>query len=431
MTPVLSVAPTGRSRIAMLSVHTCPLAALGGKETGGMNVYVREVARALGRLGFEIDVFTRSQDPAIPEVVRLGPGARVIHVSAGPARPIARAAVADHLEAFAERMEAFRTRERVRYDLVHSHYWLSGLAGLDLARRWNVPLVHMFHTLGAIKNAVARGSNDTEPEERLAAEIRIAKEADRIVASNLVERADLAWHLGADPGRVAVIPCGVDVELFRPRPTAPARARLGLDAEHVLLFVGRLTPIKGLETLLRALSVLRADGLSAARLRLLVVGGTKGEEAGSGHLRRLAHDLGIGDWVDFRGPQPQGVLTDYYGAADVCLIPSRYESFGMVALEAMASGVPVVASRAGGLAVTVQDGATGRLVAEGDVSALAQAVAGLLADEPARHALGVRAVEWARRFAWPSVGRSLADLYAEMLPALESAVGAAGCRSVL
>jgi D-inositol-3-phosphate glycosyltransferase len=415
----------------MLSVHTCPLAALGGKETGGMNVYVREVARALGHLGFEIDVFTRSQDPAIPEVVRLGPGARVIHVSAGPARPIARAAVADHLEEFAERMEAFRTRERVRYDLVHSHYWLSGLAGLDLARRWDVPLVHMFHTLGAIKNAVARGSNDTEPEERLAAEIRIAKEADRIVASNLVERADLAWHLGADPGRVAVIPCGVDVELFRPRPTAPARARLGLDAEHVLLFVGRLTPIKGLETLLRALSVLRADGLSAARLRLLVVGGTKGEEAGSGHLRRLAHDLGIGDWVDFRGPQPQGVLTDYYGAADVCLIPSRYESFGMVALEAMASGVPVIASRAGGLAVTVQDSVTGRLVPEGDVSALAQAVAGLLADDPARHALGVRAVEWARRFAWPSVGRSLADLYAEMRPALESAVGAARCRSVL
>jgi D-inositol-3-phosphate glycosyltransferase len=431
MTPVLSVAPTGRSRIAMLSVHTCPLAALGGKETGGMNVYVREVARALGRLGFEIDVFTRSQDPAIPEVVRLGPGARVIHVSAGPARPIARAAVADHLEEFAERIETFRIRERVRYDLVHSHYWLSGLAGLDLAGRWGVPLIHMFHTLGAIKNAVARGSNDTEPEERLAAEIRIAKEADRIVASNLVERADLAWHLGANPARVAVIPCGVDVELFRPRPTAPARARLGLDAEHVLLFVGRLTPIKGLETLLRALSVLRADGLSAARLTLLVVGGTKGEEAGSGHLRRLAQELGVGDWVDFRGPQPQGVLTDYYGAADICLIPSRYESFGMVALEAMASGVPVIASRAGGLAVTVQDGVTGRLVPEGAVSALAQAVAGLLADEPARHALGLRAVEWARRFAWPSVGRSLADLYAERLPALESAVGAAGCRSVL
>jgi D-inositol-3-phosphate glycosyltransferase len=425
------VVPFARSRIAMLSVHTCPLAALGGKETGGMNVYVREVARALGRLGFEVDVFTRSQDPAIPEVVRLGPGARVVHVAAGPARPIARAAVAGHLGEFAGGVEAFRLREGVRYDLVHSHYWLSGLAGLDLARRWDAPLAHMFHTLGAIKNAVARGSNDTEPAERLAAEIRIAKEADRLVASTLVERADLAWHLGADPARVTVIPCGVDVELFRPRPAAPARARLGLDAEHVLLFVGRLTPIKGLETLLRALAVLRSDGFATARLRLLVVGGTKGDEAGSGHLRRLAHDCGIADWVDFRGPQPQPVLTDYYAAADLCLIPSRYESFGMVALEAMASGVPVVASRAGGLAVTVQDGVTGRLVPEGDVGALARTVAGLLADEPTRRGLGVRAVEWARRFAWPSVGRSLADLYAELLPALEGAVGAAGCRSVL
>jgi D-inositol-3-phosphate glycosyltransferase len=419
------------SRLAVLSVHTCPLAALGGKETGGMNVYVREVARALGRLGLDIDVFTRSQDPAIPEVVALGPGARVVHVPAGPARPIARAAVAGHLDAFADGVEAFRKRAGVRYDLVHSHYWLSGLAGLRLAPRWDVPLIHMFHTLGAIKNAVARGSGDTEPAERLDAEIRIAATADRIVASNLVERADLAWHLGADPSRVAVIPCGVDVELFRPRPAGPARARLGLDAEHVLLFVGRLTPIKGLETLLRALAVLRCDGLAAARLTLLVVGGTKDDEAGSGHLRRLAEELGIAGWVDFRGPQPQDALPDYYAAADLCLMPSRYESFGMVALEAMASGVPVIASRAGGLAVTVQDGTTGRLVPEGDVGALARAVVGLLADEPGRRALGTRAVDWARRYALPAIGRSIAELCAELLPARVSAVGAAGCRFVL
>ena len=195
-----------------------------------MNVYVREVARALGGLGFEIDVFTRSQDPGIPEVVGLGPRARVVHVPAGPARPVARAAVAEHLDAFADGVEAFRTRERVRYDLVHSHYWLSGLAGLDLARRWDVPLVHMFHTLGAIKNAVARGSDDVEPEERLVAETRIAAGADRIVASNLMERADLAWHCKADTARVAVIPCGVDLDLFRPGDTRSARARLGVDA---------------------------------------------------------------------------------------------------------------------------------------------------------------------------------------------------------
>ena len=419
------------TRLAVLSVHTCPLAALGGKETGGMNVYVREVSRALGRLGLEIDVFTRSQDPGIPEVVTLGPGARVVHVPAGPTRPIARAAVAAHLPAFAERVEAFRAREQGRYDLVHSHYWLSGLAGLDLARRWDVPLVHMFHTLGAIKNAVARGSGDTEPAERLAAEIRIAAGADRIVASNLVERADLVWHVGADPGRVRVIPCGVDVELFRPRPQAAARARLGLDAEHVLLFVGRLTPIKGLETLLRALAVLRSDGLAAARLTLLVVGGTKGDSTDGAHLHRLAQDLGLCAWVDFRGPQPQEALPDYYAAADLCLMPSRYESFGMVALEAMASGVPVIASRAGGLAVTVQDGATGRLVPEGDVAALARAVAELLTDDAGRRTLGARAVEWARRFAWPSVGRSLAELYAELAPAAGVAAGASRCSLLL
>jgi D-inositol-3-phosphate glycosyltransferase len=419
------------TRLAVLSVHTCPLAALGGKETGGMNVYVREVARALGRLGLEVDVFTRSQDPGIREVVPLGPGARVVHVTAGPARPIARAAVADYLPVFADGVEAFRVREQGRYDLVHSHYWLSGLAGLDLARRWDAPLVHMFHTLGAIKNAVARGSGDTEPPERLAAEIRIAAGADRIVASNLVERADLVWHVGADPARVRVIPCGVDVELFRPRSRAAARARLGLEAEHVLLFVGRLTPIKGLETLLRSLAVLRSDGLAAARLTVLVVGGTKGDSNDGAHLHRLAQDLGLCAWVDFRGPQPQEALPDYYAASDLCLMPSRYESFGMVALEAMASGVPVIASRAGGLAVTVQDGATGRLVPEGDVAALARAVVELLTDEAGRRALGARAVEWARRFAWPSVGRSLADLYAELAPTTGVAAGASRCRLLL
>jgi len=406
------------TRLAVLSVHTCPLAALGGKETGGMNVYVREVSRELGRLGFDVDVFTRSQDPAIPEVVSLGPGARVIHVPAGPARPIPRPAVAGHLPAFIDGVEAFRRREEARYALVHSHYWLSGLAGLELSRRWDVPMIQMFHTLGAIKNAVARGSDDTEPSERVHAESRIAAGADRIVASNLVERADLAWYVGADPSRVAVIPCGVDVDLFRPRAQAGARARLDLHAERVLLFVGRLTPIKGLETLLRALAVLKADGLATTRVRLLVVGGVKGDAADSAHLRRLAEDLGVAAWVDFRGPQPQDVLPDYYAAADLCLMPSRYESFGMVALEAMACGVPVVATRVGGLSLTVQDGETGVLVPEDDVEALARAVADLLGDEPRRRTLGARAVEWAQRFAWPCIARSVAELYGELVPAL-------------
>ncbi len=424
------VGPGAMTRVAMLSVHTCPLAALGGKETGGMNVYVREVSRELGRLGFEVDVFTRSQDPAIPEVVPLGPGARVIHVAAGPPRPLPRPAVAAHLPAFADGVEAFRLREGLDYGLIHSHYWLSGLAGLTLAARWDVPLVHMFHTLGAVKNLVARGSDDREPEERLAAETRIAAGADRLVAATSVDRAALAWHVQADPGRVRVIPCGVDVDLFRPREGEAARARLGIAAERVLLFVGRLTPIKGLETLFRALAVLKRDGLAATRVRLLVVGGAKGDPTDTARLRRLATELGVAAWVDFRGPQPQDVLPDYYAAADVCVMPSRYETFGMVALEAMACGIPVIASRAGSLAVTVQDGATGLLVTEGDVGALARAIAGLLTDDRRRAVLGAHAVEWSRRFAWPCVARAVAELYAEVVPALHGAAAASRCHSL-
>ena len=411
------------SRIALLSVHTCPLAALGGKESGGMNVYVREVARELGGLGFEVDVFTRSQDPAIPEVVRLGEGARVIHVEAGPPGPLPRAELAGYLDAFARGVDAFRRAHGLRYDLLHSHYWLSGLAALDLAGRWGAPrtpVVHMFHTLGAIKNAVARGSGDTEPPERLAAETRVAAGVDRIVAANWVERADLAWHCRADVAKVAVIPCGVDLELFRPGAAAAARERLGLAGTRVLLFVGRLTPIKGLETLLRALAALGAARGSGEPPRLVVVGGDKQEhwDSQSARVRNVARDLGVEAWVDFRGPQPQDILPDYYAAADLCVMPSRYESFGMVALEAMACGTPVIASRVGGLATTVQDGTTGVLVPEGEAPALARAIADLLADGARRAALGRQAVEWAGRFGWPCVAKKVAELYAEVQPRL-------------
>jgi D-inositol-3-phosphate glycosyltransferase len=408
------------ARVALFSVHTCPLAALGGKETGGMNVYVRELARELGRGGVPVDVFTRSQDPAIPEVVTLGPDARVIHVPAGPARPLPRGALLAHLDAFVDGVEAFRRREGLDYALLHSHYWLSGVAALELRRRWDRPVIQMFHTLGALKNAVARSEAEREPEERLAAERRLAASADRIVASNPVEGAHLVRALGADVDRVRVIPCGVDLELFQPGDARAARSRLGLDAERVLLFVGRLTPIKGLATLLHALAAAKANGLGRADVRLVVVGGDKEEhwDAERARLRRMAADLGVAAWVDFRGPQPQDRLPDYYVAADLCLMPSLYESFGMVALEAMACGVPVVGSRVGGLAVTVQDEVTGLLVPEGDAVALAGAIAHLLEDEGCRRRLAARAAEWARGFGWPCIARAVTELYGEVAPTL-------------
>jgi len=419
------------TRLALLSVHTCPLAALGGKETGGMNVYVRELARELGRLGFAVDVFTRSQNRAVPQVVPLGPNARVVHVEAGPPAPIPKAEVHRHLGAFAEGVEAFRAAEGLRYDLLHGHYWLSGVVALALRAGWRVPVVHMFHTLGAQKNRVARRPDELEPLLRLAEERRIARAADRLVAANPVERAHLRWHYGADPERVSVIPCGVDLDLFHPRDPREARARLGLRAERILLYVGRLVPIKGVETLLRALALLRADGLGATALRVLVVGGGIEERwAQDGEprrLRALARELGVEGWVEFLGARPQDVLPDYYAAADLCLVPSLYESFGMVALEAMACGVPVIGSRVDGLAATVREGMTGSLVPEGDPVALGREIGALLRDEPRRLALGRQAARWARRFRWPCIARRVTELYGELLPALPAATRRPRC----
>jgi D-inositol-3-phosphate glycosyltransferase len=419
--------------VALFSLHTCPLAALGGKETGGMNVYVRELARELGRVGFEVDVFTRSQDAGIPEVVPLGVGARVVHVPAGPARPLPRPALVEHLDAFVEGVERFRRREGRDYALLHSHYWLSGVAALELASRWRRPVIQMFHTLAALKNAAARSAAEQEPEVRVAAERRVVAAADRIVAANPVERAHLTWYYGADVERVRVIPCGVDLDLFQPADSRAARARLDLRAEHVLLFVGRLAPIKGLETLLRALAAAKVDGLGASDVRLVVVGGDKDERWDGERvaLRGLAAALGVARWVDFRGPQPQAALPDYYAAADLCVMPSLYESFGMVALEAMACGVPVIGSRVGGLAVTVEDDVTGLLVPEGDAAALATAIVGLLPDRERRRRLGAEAAERAKRFGWPCIGRAVIELYGELVPAFRGAARRSRCESFL
>ena len=397
----------------MLSVHTCPLAALGGKETGGMNVYVRELSRELGRRGFCVDVFTRCQNGAIPKVVPLGKGARVIHLDAGPCGPVPREEVFHYLPAFVEGVEAFSRSEGISYDLIHSHYWLSGWVSLRLRQRWGVPVIQMFHTLARLKNRALGG--EREPELRVRAEATLLSEADIIVAPTPVERAELVWQLGVASGRIAVIPCGVDLELFRPIPREIALAEVGLGSGPLLLSVGRLTPIKGFETLLRALSRLT----EWPDLRLFIVGGGiddpwNGESA---RLRRLASELGVAGRVEFVGALPQERLPFYYSAAHAVIMPSYYESFGMVALEAMACGSPVIASRVGGLAVTVQDGVTGFLIPEGDPEALATRMRALLADAGLRQGLGGAARRRAAAFHWSRIGRAVARLYGQMAPA--------------
>jgi D-inositol-3-phosphate glycosyltransferase len=289
----------------MLSVHTCPLAALGGKETGGMNVYVREVSRALGRMGIEVDVFTRSQDPAIAREVPLGPGARVIHIEAGPQAPISRERIHEHLDEFVDRMDAWRLASGIEYDLVHAHYWLSGVVGLALRERWGVPVLQMFHTFGRFKNGAARRRVDLEPSVRLDEEQRIVRTVDGLVAASIVERRALVTDYGADASRTTVIPCGVDTELFRPGDRERAQARVNAGEGPLVLYVGRIAPIKGLETLLDAVAQLRARG---SAVRLLIVGG-EADEPAAGHeaeIRRRVDTLGLRGVVRFAGAQHEG-----------------------------------------------------------------------------------------------------------------------------
>jgi D-inositol-3-phosphate glycosyltransferase len=402
-------------KVAVISAHTCPLAAPGGKETGGMNVYVRETAKALSSRGLQLDIFTRSQNPNIPKEVQLAPGVRVIHIEAGPQRPYDKYHLLDHIARFIEGVIAY---ESTGYDVVHSHYWISGIIALELADRWKIPVIQMFHTLGALKNLVARAEGEAEKDIRIETEAQLCEEVDLIVASSPLEKAHLVWHYEAHPSKVRVVPCGVDVSLFAPRDRSEARGVIGINGRKTVIFVGRLEPIKGLDTLLKAISLLKRMKMKEGGRQnpplLLIVGGEKdnGHSKASTHwISRQARSLGIEEDVVLVGPRPQEHLSWFYAASDLCVLPSRYESFGMVALEAMACGTPVVASRVGGLSYTVRDGDTGVLVTEGDPAILAESIGMLLEEEQLREEMGRRAVRWARCFAWDSIVEKILEIY--------------------
>ena len=407
----------------MLSFHTCPLATLGGKDTGGMNVYVRELVRALGRQGVGVDVFTRSQDEHVPHVLHhLGYGNRVVHVPAGPESPLDKGGLPRHLPAYVQGIREFAARKDLRYDLIHSHYWLSGLAGLELRPEWGVPIIQTFHTLGEMKNRVARGPEETAAPERLEGERRLMREVDWIVASTEAEVALFRWLYRIETDRVSVIEPGVDAARFYPIPADEAKEFIRIGQERrALLFVGRIEPLKGLDSLLEALALLKERGLlKRHRLCLLVIGGepdlpAERIDAEMNRLKQLCRTLGIADSVEFLGRRDQDTLQYYYAAAEAVVMPSHYESFGLVALEAMACGTPVVASETGGLAFLVKDGETGFHVPTGDPAALADKLELLLEDEALAARLGAQAAEYARGFTWRKVAEQVIELYRTLL----------------
>jgi D-inositol-3-phosphate glycosyltransferase len=415
-------------RVAMLSVHTSPIATLGGKDAGGMNVYVRDLSRQLGRRGIAVDIFTRRTDPHSPTVVPIDENVRLIHITAGPSAPIDKVAMFGHLGEFASEMALFALRDGVSYDVIHGHYWLSGWVALLLRRYWDAPTVQMFHTLAALKVDAARGAADgQEPQLRVDTERRIIEQVDTIIAANARERAEMIWWYGRTSSNIATVPCGIDLELFRPQDRAAARAALGLGPEPTLLYVGRIDPVKGIDFLLDGLARLNEGWKGELSPRLLLVGGTLSDgELGPdlAGLRDAAAARGIAERIAFCGPQPHEALPVYYAATDLTVVPSRYESFGLVAVESMACGTPVVASRAGGLAYTIEDEQNGFLVPFGDADKLAATLDRALGDVALRERLRHGALATAAQYDWERITDRILDIYRAVDPINVIASGA-------
>lgn len=394
--------------IAMLSVHTSPLDTPGRtRDAGGMNVYIQELARELGQSQNTIDIFTRRTNELSPNIVQLTPHARVINIQAGPSAPIHKLDLYQYLPAFAQGIDKFRSSENTRYDILHSHYWLSGVAAMQLARRWDVPHITMFHTLGRLKQLA--NPHEIEPSIRLEMERRLIQQADRIIASTDEERMQIIRHCGATPGHVQVIPCGVDLKRFMPQDQQQAREKLGLKRHQpLLLFVGRLDPFKGPDLLLRAAAMMEKE------VQVMIVGGKTTGDNEVAQLRELAAQLKIGDRVLFTGARPQHELPVIYSAADVTVIPSYHESFGLAAVESLACGTPVVATRAGGLTTVVHHGETGYLVPHCP-GFFAERLDTLLKNPDLLEHMRLAARPSVLQFSWKNVASQVRDVYEDAI----------------
>jgi D-inositol-3-phosphate glycosyltransferase len=409
--------------IAIISFHTCPLATLGGKDTGGMNVYVRDLTRFLGRQGVHVDVFSRSQDEHVPHVLHdLGCGNRVVHVPAGPETPLPKIELKKYIPEFVAGINAFADSKGMRYDLIHSHYWLSGLAAMDLKASWDKPIVHMFHTLALLKNQIAKSPEELESDLRIEGERSVVDSVDQLVAATENERIHLENLYGAPAEKIAVIPPGVDTSRFYPIPADEAKEFIGIPKdERMLLFVGRIEPLKGIDILIRAIANLRHAGvLSRCPHYLYIIGGEP--DADSGHmnqemrrLKNLCQELGVGDMVLFLGKRDQDTLQYYYSAAELVVMPSHYESFGMVALEAMACGTPVIATQVGGLQHLVQNEKTGFTVPNDNVEELEQRLNQLICKSELREEMGRNSVAYARSYSWDVITPRIIDLYQQTI----------------
>lgn len=405
-------------RIAMISMHTSPIEQAGSGDAGGMNVYILNTARQLARQGIEVDIYTRATRPSQGEVVTVEPRLRVINIVAGPYEGLSKEELPTQLAAFTGGVISFTRCFDLSYDVIHSHYWLSGQVGWVLRDLWEAPLVHTAHTLAAVKNAHRTGDDTQESEARRICEQQLVDNADLLVVNTAQETQDLIEHYDADPDRIVVVAPGADTELFNPgtdRNTERSRRHLGIPLHtKVVAFVGRLQKFKGPEVLIRATAEMVRRN-PQRNVRVLMCGGPSGQNSGPDTYLNLARELGVERHIRFLNPRPPAELVAVYQAADVVAVPSYNESFGLVAMEAQATGTPVVAAAVGGLPIAVADGETGLLVPSHDPNAWADALEEILDDDERRIDMGVAAVEHAARFSWAHTAAQLEAVYAEAL----------------
>lgn len=409
-------------RIAVLSVHTSPLDPPGIGDAGGMNVYILETSKKLAARGVEVDIFTRATSPDQPAIIEAAPGVNVHHVSAGPFGGLQKEDLPGQLCAVtAGVLRAEAARPEGWYDIVHSHYWLSGHVGWLTAERWNVPLVHSMHTMAKVKNLALAAGDTPEPQIRVIGEEQVVSAASRLIANTHREAAELIEHYEADPNRVSVVHPGVDLDVFsRGEGRMAARAKLGYtNDEIILLYVGRIQPLKAPDVLIRAAHHIVATRPELRdRIRVVICGGPSG--TGREHpeaLNQLALQLGIADRVDFLKPKPAAELADLYRAADIVAVPSYSESFGLVAVEAQACGTPVIAAAVGGLVTAVKDNASGILIGTHDPAAWAAAILRVVDDRNLQLTLSLGALLHASKFSWTATADALIGAYSSAMAA--------------
>lgn len=409
------------SRVAMVSMHTSPVATPGLGDAGGLNVYVAELARRLGERGLKVDVFTRRDRPEVPEIVEIHEHTRVINLKAGPAEHVPKEALQSLFAEFCGQLEA----RLDGHDLIHSHYWLSGEVGLGLKRRHGIPLVHTMHTMARVKNSNLGAGHPIEPDVRERGEAAIVHGADMLTANTIDEAAELRSHYGARPEQIMIVPPGVDLHTFHPCNQPKSRAHFGVPQEiQVILFVGRIQRLKAPDVLIKAVAELvRRDPGRRDHLQLIIIGGPSGSDPEwSKTLGPLAIDHGIADMVDFRPHSVRSELFRWYCVSDVVAVPSYNESFGLVALEAQACGRPVVATDVGGLRHAVRDGYSGLLVNGHDERLWADALAAILDDHDERTRMGANAAARAATFSWDNTAAATLQTYRA---AMKAAVPAA------